>query len=92
MRAAFGMGNLEFKPNAKKMLVLEHVALVCIALTLSTLLLIYGGVEGQEAISVFGKIFLFVLWSFFSYALLAFIVTPIGWITVIYWSRNEKES
>lgn len=83
MRAAFAMGG-KFKPNAGKYLILENIILICLSFIVSFVMLEYGAVENQEALSVFEKTFLFVTYGFFIYALLAFIVTPIGWLTAIY--------
>ncbi|KKT29862.1 hypothetical protein A3G55_01620 [Candidatus Giovannonibacteria bacterium RIFCSPLOWO2_12_FULL_44_25] len=90
MRAAFALSGASFKPNAGKLLIVEHIMLVCLAFSISFLISI-SDTANLQTMSVFEKFFVFLAGAFLSYILLAFLVTPIGWISLLYCSEQKGE-
>ena len=89
MRAAFAFNGASFKPNAGKLLIVEHIVLVCLAFSISFLISI-SNAENLQTMYMLERFFVFLASAFLSYVILAFFVTPIGWITLIYCAENNN--
>ena len=89
MRAAFAFNGASFKPNTGKWLIVSHVTLICLAFIVGFLMAMRG-IENAQTMSALEQLFVFLASAFLSYALLAFFVTPIGWVTLIYCEQNNS--